>query len=283
MVASQNFHLGMIGHGSSLEGADKDIAAMTEERAWATNPRYFSLPDYINHGVEGPQEDLETVDLADGEADGKWRGHGFFRIDATPAYSEWETRVLEAIIRQEGFGDDPITDLFYINYKAPDAAGHKWNMIAPEQRDVVASVDEAIGDVVDFLDREVGQNNYVLVVTADHGQTPLDSGGWPISQAEVKRDVEKRFDHEDNGRGILERTSTALYFMNREEMEANGLTPEEVASFLTGYTIGENLPDGADPPEGYEERLDNRVFSAVIPGRQMPAVAECTGALTDLN
>jgi hypothetical protein len=282
MIAPQNFHLGMIGHGAAFEGGDKDIAAMTDlgEVEWATNPEFFALPDYVS-AVEGPEGDLRSVDIADGRADGLWRGHEYWRIDATPAYAPWENRLLMELMRQEGFGSDDVTDLVYLNYKAPDAAGHRWNMISPEQGDVLESVDRAIAEVVDFLERTVGNGRFVLAVTADHGQTPLDGRGWPIRQGEVSDDLQRRFDRIDNGERLLERTSTALYFTNRRELKRNGVTPEEVASYLTQYSMGDNIPDGEDVPRVFRSRLDERVFAAVIPGRRMNELAGCHGIASD--
>ena len=42
-----------------------------------------------------------------------------------------------SIFEEEGFGQDDITDLFYVNYKTPDRAGHSWRLDAPEQHDAI--------------------------------------------------------------------------------------------------------------------------------------------------
>ncbi|MDQ3984975.1 MAG: alkaline phosphatase family protein [Actinomycetota bacterium] len=278
MLAPQNYELGFVGHGAALPGGDKDIAVMLaeDESSWATNPRYFALPTYVNNGVRGPIEDLERLDAADGKHDGLWRGHDIYRIDASPAFAPWESRVIEALVTREGMGDDEVSDLLYVNFKSPDAAGHKWNMIAPEQRDVLVSVDIAIGRLVDFLDEEVGNRNYVLALTADHGQTPLDTGGWPVFNGELKSDIDKRFDHLDNGSSIVERTSTALYFLNHQEAAANGVTAEEVASWISNYRVSDNVPGGRALLQKYEGSSNDPVFAAVIPGGRIDDVVSCS-------
>ena len=283
MVAAQNFHLGMIGHGAALDGADKDIAVMLRdpmlatypEDAWATNDEYFSLPSYINTEVEGPEAELIELDVADGKADGLWRGHDSWRLEATPAFSAVQTRVLEEIVTREGFGSDDVTDLFYINYKAPDAAGHRWNMIAPEQRDAVASVDEQLGRLVTFLDDTMGAN-YVLVVTADHGQTPLESSGWAIHQGELMDDLHEEVDKIENDDQIIQRTSAGIYFLNEDELKRNGITPGTVATLLSDYTIGDNLSASRDLPPKFTDRLDEKIFAAVVPGKRLDDLLACT-------
>lgn len=277
MLAAGNLQLGMLGHGAALPGGDKDIAAILSREEWATNAEFYSVPSYVNSDVAGPDGEIDAVDRMDGEADGKWRGHDIAPLDATPAFAPWQNRTMFAILEGEGFGDDDVTDLFYINYKAPDKAGHQWNMLAPEQEDVVASVDAAIAELVEWLDRNVGEESYLLVVTADHGQTPL--GGWAISRSEISADIGRRFDTVADEQGVIGRTSASSFFSNPEEMKLNGVTPEEVSSFLSRYTIGENIPEGGEIPEGFEDRLDERIFDAVFPGRKLPKIVACTGAL----
>ena len=274
MLGFGNYIAGMIGHGSALRGGDKDFVILEKDGAWATEPRYFSLPRYLNTAVPGPQRELDELDRADGEVDGQWRGHEMEPLDATPAFTGWQNRTLMELIRREGFGDDAVSDLVYINYKAPDAAGHVRNVTGIEQRDTLVSVDEAIAELVDFLDKEVGRERYVLAVTADHGQTPYRPKDWPLNGDEVKRDVRAAFDRLDNKRGLIQSATATTYFLDRSELRANGVTPEEIASFLSAYTLEDNSEGPL--PRGYAERADDLVYAAVIPGRGIDEVVSCT-------
>lgn len=276
MVASGNYALGMVGNGAALEGADKDLVAMHAREGWATSERFYSIPDYISD-FRGPSEWIDAVDRADGKADGLWRGHEI-PLDSSPAFAPYQNATSFELLEGEGFGQDDVSDLFYIQYKAPDSAGHKYNMIAPEQGDVIESVDDAIGELVDFLDESVGPDQYVLVVTADHGQTPLEAGGWPIARDEIRNDINQAFPTE-TGDSVVQRTSSTVFFMNEEVMKRNGIKPAKVAAFMSRYTIGENIPDGEQAPEGFEDRLDERIFEAVFPGSLLDDVVSCTGAL----
>ena len=279
-VSFGNYTAGMIGHGADMKGGDKDIAAFEEDEHWATDPRHYSLPPYLNTEVPGPEEFVEATDLLDGESDDLWRGHAVAPLDATPAFAAFENEAIKAIVEREDMGIDDVTDLFYINYKAPDMAGHQWNMIRPEQKDVIRSVDDALRDLVSFLDLQVGADEYVLAITADHGQTPLGAGGWAVDKAEILDDVSTTFDHTENGVGLIERTSPTVMFVNARELKANDVTPEELASYLAQYTIEENVGKRDDEtlrPE-FRDRADGPVFSAVYPASSIPEILECTGA-----
>ncbi len=279
-VSFGNYTAGMIGHGADLAGGDKDIAAFEEDEVWATDPRYYSLPEYLNTEIAGPELFLEETDLMDGQSDDLWRGHEIAPLDATPAFAPYVNEAIKAIIDREGMGADELTDLFYINYKSPDMAGHQWNMINPEQKDVLRSVDDALRDLVSFLDTEVGSEEYVLLITADHGQTPLEAGGWAVDKDEIIADVNEAFDETRNGVGLIERTSPTVMFLKESELKANDVSPEKLASYLTDYTIEENVGsrDQNELPEDFADRGDDSVFSAVYPGGRIPEILECTGA-----
>ncbi|MGH2748845.1 MAG: alkaline phosphatase family protein [Actinomycetota bacterium] len=277
-IITGNFPLGMGGVGAAWPGGDHDILAVAGADEWVTNPTYYSMPDYVNTQVAGPETDIEALDRRDGEADGQWLGHEIKPLAGTPAFPPWQTRTLKALIEREGFGADDLTDLAFINYKSPDHAGHIWNMIAPEQEEVIRAVDAALADLVSWLDDNVGRDEYVVLVTADHGQTPLESGGWPISRAETIKDIQAQFDDIDNGRPVIDATSAVSLFLNAKEMKANGVTPEQVSSYLSSYTFRDNRETESDIPEEFRDRADERVFSAVFPGRKLPKVVRCTGA-----
>ena len=269
--------IGMVGSGAAVLGGDKDIVAVLAKKTgdWGINPDLYSLPGYVNTAVRGPARDKRAVDRSDGLVDGQWRGHEITPVFATPAMAPWENRTIKALIKREGFGDDQITDLFYINYKAPDAAGHLYNMIAPEQGDTIESVDTAIGDLVDWLDRNIGREEYILAVTADHGQTPLEAGGWPIRPLEIIDDLNEAFDHTPNGRGVIQDTSAHTLFMSKPELKVNEVSPEQVADFLFKYTFSENVAEGDAYPPEFAGREDEGIFESVVPGRLIDEVHEC--------
>ena len=132
------------------------------------------------------------MDVADGEADEQWRGHDFpSNIVATPALAAWQNRIIQALIEREGFGDDDITDL-PVNYKAPDSLGHIYNMISARRKPTpsVRSTTRSARWSSSWIRRSAKASG-CMILTADHGQTPLKAGGWPISRSEIKLDIDR--------------------------------------------------------------------------------------------
>lgn len=270
-VSYEGWHLGMIGHGAQREGGDKDVAVLWEvlDDAWFINEDYYELPEYLETTdlatLEGYERDL---DPRDGLEDGDWFGHPVEELQepkmrpATPAFTRFTGDAVLDVMEGEGLGEDDVTDLMWVEMKMPDYAGHAWNMVAPEQGDVLLETDRQIGRMKRYLDREVGRDNYLFVVSADHGQEllPEHTGGWRINSNELMRDIEERFGP------VIEKISPVDIYVDLERIERDDVSMSEIARFIGTYTLGDNIPEGAPgedrvPPARLDELLFAGAFS----------------------
>lgn len=260
-------HLSMIGHGAALEGGDRDIGVVwdDENHTWTTNQTYYEIPEYIAEMDYNRLERYEARnDARDGSEDGTWFGNPpedlleGLRRSSNPAFEKYQGDDIISVIRNEGLGRDEIADLFYVQFKSPDQAGHIWNVVNPEIEDVLKEADAQIGRIVAALDSQVGRDGYVLVLTADHGQQPIATPerGWMINSSEVERDVEAAFEIEARVR------SHQLNITSK--VDAKQL--DEISRFLGSYTVGDNIPKGV-PGEGRvaESLRDDLVFAGAFP------------------
>ena len=186
IIATVNIHFGMMSHGSFFNGGDKDIGltrsvtdpgTLTDEGFKWNLPGqiepYYTLPSYVND-TPGFAKDVEAVDRADGQLDGKWRTNSIDQLLGgfdTPARIPYQERVLESVVQREGFGADTVPDLLYANFKEIDYISHVWTMNSAEMDDAVRAQDAALAQLVRFLDAQVGKGQWAMVLTADHGAT----------------------------------------------------------------------------------------------------------------
>jgi hypothetical protein len=247
--------LGMIGHGSYLDGGDRDIALGMREGVWGltgANLEYFTFRDYVND-LPGLDRAIRELDAADGQLDELWMGEDVFQdpfyIVKTPAYAEYQTGVLREVIRREGFGADGPPDLLFTNYKQIDQVGHEWSWPSPQMEAVVGSSDKAVGDLVRILDHEVGRGEWVIALTADHGATPLEefSGAFRIEQQTLIQDVNDAFDDGDATKVVQSFRVTQMW-IDMDELEDAGATLEDLSRFLMRYSEGDNDPAATDSP-----------------------------------
>ncbi len=102
--------------------------------------------------------------------DGSYPGNAYFEETMkTPFYTLWDTDMLLRAMETEGVGRDRIADLIYYNFKCLDAVGHAYGVDSPELYTYLYTVDYCLKKIKQFLDRRVGPEQYLMVVTADHG------------------------------------------------------------------------------------------------------------------
>jgi hypothetical protein len=272
LLGLRPWHLGMMGDGAWAEGGDRDPVVILDERT-----SRWGLPPGLRQGyrfppaaapVPGLRAELRALDREDGSLDGAWLGEPGLddpeNVIATPAFTRWQSSLVERVLPAEGFGTDDLTDLLFINVKQVDLVGHRWSMHAPQARAVVRASDDALADLVELLDRSVGPGEWVLALTADHGSTPpaRASGGWVIDQGRLLTDIRLRFDSDGDDRSVLTNGSPSQLWLDEDEMAQEGIGAADVARFVARYTIGQNARDPASVPE---ERRDAPLFGAAFP------------------
>lgn len=280
LMAERAWHLGMMGHGAFTTGGDKDIAIMSEggEGHLVTNPTFYSLPTYLD-GTPGFEADRETVDRSDGKDDGLWLGH---RIPtehragaANPVWTRYQSRLLKATWSNEGFGKDDVTDMFFTNFKEVDLIGHVYNYLQPEMRSMVKHTDIVLGQLTAWLDANVGKDEWVLAMTADHGSgpDPYKTGAWPIDEARLQVDIAVEFGVRVTD--LFQAQRPTGMWLNAETMEQNAITTEAIADFVMDYTIRDNWKEGRRLPLAYRERWSEKIFAAAFPTNRLEEVVEC--------
>jgi hypothetical protein len=281
MLGHRGWHLGMMSQGAFLPGADKDLAALVDRRDGhlATSEQWYSMPDYVTR-VPGLDDDIRRADLDDGKIDDKWMGHVSLSdeeiVQYTPAWTLYQTRLLQALLRNEPFGSDDLSDLFFVNYKQIDDVGHFYNMLSEEMREILRYTDSALRDVTRLLDRQVGKGAWVLILTADHGTAPEPEavGSWPIGIKDSERWLSRELGFPMEA--FLQERTMGFWF-DREILDEHGVTLEEIADKLIDYRIEDTVASPDDVPEAYRDRLREPVFEAAFPGEGLPRIARCAG------
>lgn len=73
----------------------------------------------------------------------------------------------------EQLGKHDVPDLLVVSFSSNDLIGHAWGPDSPEVLDVTIRSDAVMAELLAFLDTQVGQGQYLLAVTADHGVCPV--------------------------------------------------------------------------------------------------------------
>ena len=154
-------------------------------------------------------------------------------IEATPWGNEMIESFAERAIAAEQLGHHDGTDVLAVSFSSNDYVGHAVGPDSPEVRDISIRTDRLLGQLLDYVDAQVGPGNSILVLTADHGVAPVPEinqerkmPGGRVSDLEqaLTSALTKRF---GPGKWVSGGSATAPY-LNLELIQSKKLEQAEV-------------------------------------------------------
>lgn len=122
----------------------------------------------------------------------------------------------KAAIEEESLGNNPagVPDFLALSLSSPDYIGHRFGPTAIEIEDTYLRLDTELANFMAYLDETVGEGEYLLFLTADHGaahnpQFMKDKGAHAgyFNTAEAHKKInevlEKEFGHTDIARSSI--------------------------------------------------------------------------------
>lgn len=90
-------------------------------------------------------------------------------LRTTPFGNSYTLRFAEAAIDGYQLGEDSMTDFLAINIASTDYVGHSFGPNAIEVEDTYLRLDIELANFFKLLDKKVGEGNYLIFLSADHG------------------------------------------------------------------------------------------------------------------
>ena len=261
----QIWHLGMIGRGGTTPLGRPPVAVLWDEDGgggWIPqHPTRYRLPDAV---PDAASFDALLAAYADPGVDDVYTLRGAKANCCTPPIIEHQGDLIEMAFDSEPIGTGDATSLLYINVKAPDYAGHVYNYLSLRERFAIEEVDRQLGRLRRILEDRFAPGEAVLIVTADHGQAPTVNlaGGVRLDPIQLEAHLAATFG--PSILGVVETVAPSEVYLDRRALAEVGVTADEVAASLADYRYGQNL--GPYVPEGVidRDRLDRRIFTAVL-------------------
>ncbi len=94
-------------------------------------------------------------------------------VFAMPLGNELVLEMARAAIVGEKLGADRTPDVLVVSLSAHDYIGHGWGHESWEAWDAALRLDAQLASFLDGLDHDVGTGRWAMVVTSDHGASPL--------------------------------------------------------------------------------------------------------------
>ena len=196
----------------------------------------------------------------------------------------------EAALRGEQLGKDDITDLLAISVSTTDMTSHHFGARSAETDSIYSQLDRDLARFLSVLDREVGQGNYLLFLSADHGGTysephmralNLPSGRFYDTQ--VQADANAALRTQFGVDNLITDAMEYSFYLNHHAIDSAGLDRNAVVDAAL-KAIGdrpevmwavdlEHLSDAAVPQEikerlikGYHRKRSGEIFVMPVTG-----------------
>lgn len=189
-----------------------------------------------------------------------WDDNGQFNLlKGVPFGNSLTTDFAMAAIEGEEMGADEITDFIAVSYSSSDYVGHRYGVSAVETEDMYLRLDQDIARLLDFLDKQVGQDEYTVFLTSDHAVVEVPayledlkiSGGYADKKefySNLNTFLTETFDSED----LIKNISNDQIFLDQEEVKSIGITSKEVEDAIVNEI--KNYKHVAEAYSGYTMR-----------------------------
>ena len=217
-------------------------------KTWDT---LYPIDTYIESGAdlnsaEGGFKGKKTATFPYDVAKLKADNNNFEILRSLPYGNDLTTDFAMAAVIGESLGKDYDTDFLTISYSSTDYIGHNFGVNSKEVEDMYIRFDKNIAQLLNFLDKEVGKDNYILFLTSDHaaGEVPayLESLKIPagyFNAKEMQKELETLVEKKYGDKKIIANVyNDQIYFdyklLKQLDIDARELE-EKVADFLIAY------------------------------------------------
>jgi predicted AlkP superfamily pyrophosphatase or phosphodiesterase len=90
-------------------------------------------------------------------------------LTLSPAGDELTLDFAKAVVTNEQLGQDDITDYLSVSFSSTDYVGHIFGPSSLEAEDNMLRLDRTLANLLKFIDKKVGLDNTLIVLSADHG------------------------------------------------------------------------------------------------------------------
>jgi predicted AlkP superfamily pyrophosphatase or phosphodiesterase len=153
-------------------------------------------------------------------------------------------------IKAEKLGKNTQPDMLLISFSSNDSVGHSWGPDSQEVFDATLRTDLLIRNLLLYLDKEVGKNNYVIALSADHGVCPLpevskakglDTGRLATDKfsKEIEAALQKKFGKPTTPAKYLEAFSDTSAYLNYAALKANSINLDDATAYIKTWAASQ--------------------------------------------
>ena len=202
------------------------------------------------------------IDEQTGEGNGKNQGksfpHPFGKTEKdyydalynSPFGNDVLVELAMKAIKAEKLGKNTQPDMLLVSFSSNDSVGHTWGPDSQEVFDTTLRTDLLIRNLLLYLDKEVGKNNYVIALSADHGVCPLpevsktkglDAGRLATDKfsKEIEAALQKKFGKLTTPAKYLEAFSDTSAYLNYATLKSNSINLDDATTYIKTWAASQ--------------------------------------------
>jgi predicted AlkP superfamily pyrophosphatase or phosphodiesterase len=169
-----------------------------------------------------------------GSAEGKYF-NTFLTL--SPAGDDLTLDFAKVLIENEKIGQDKVTDYLSVSFSSTDYVGHVFGPSSLEAEDNLLRLDKTLADLFAFVDKKIGLENTLIVLSADHGgpEAPPQVNEYGIEANYVDPDtwdkasgIEKLKKEFGIGKELIQAFNPPYIYLNQKVIKEKGLNLAKV-------------------------------------------------------
>jgi predicted AlkP superfamily pyrophosphatase or phosphodiesterase len=168
-------------------------------------------------------------------------------LEATPWGNEMIEEFAERAVSAENLGRHSGVDILAVSFSSNDYVGHAVGPDDPAVRDISIRTDRLLAKLLDYVDRQVGTGNTLVVLTADHGVAPVpevnqarNMPGGRLSADRLSQKISEALTNRYGpGKWLLGGAATMPY-LNLELIQTHKLDRDEVERVAAQAALAED-------------------------------------------
>jgi predicted AlkP superfamily pyrophosphatase or phosphodiesterase len=170
----------------------------------------------------------------------------------TPHGNTFTKQMAIAAIEGEQLGKDSITDFLAVSFSTPDYIGHAFGPNSIEAEDGFLRLDRDLGDLLNYLDRNVGKNQYLVFLSADHGAAHAGGfsknfkvpGGY-VQSGLLEKGVDSVLRKQFGNYKFLAASDNYQFYLDHQLIDSLKLNRSEMYKTVVSYLLTQPYIDNA--------------------------------------
>ncbi len=196
------------------------------------------------------------------------------RLTLSPAGDEITADFAKALVTAEDLGKDDTPDFLAVSFSSTDYVGHLFGPSSLEAEDNLRHLDQTLADFLAFIDTEVGLDQTLIVLSADHGAPEhpgylatlgIEAGLFDFERVDTEPGFVRLTEDFGESRDLIRNYSNPYLYLDRQVIAERGLDLGEVAR-----AVAEEL--NALPGIAHAIASEDLRRGAVSPGKITDAV-----------